>query len=119
MRHDEVACQRRVDIDVQQATRLSAGERPFRVLKVRDQPEAAPVVDLAVKCGADVASGPLQQSRPESRLQLLDGVRHRGARQVKIGRRPREAPALHDATEGPHGVEAVHCSPRRMLPDYA
>jgi hypothetical protein len=77
VRHHEVAGQRAVDVHVERAAGLGAAEGAFGVLQVGDQPQATLVVRLAVRGGAHVARGALEELRPQPGLQLLHRVRDR------------------------------------------
>jgi hypothetical protein len=55
-----------------------------------------------------VAGGALQETDAEVRLELLDGVGHRRARQAEILRREREAEPLDHPREDAHRFQSIH-----------
>jgi hypothetical protein len=58
-----------MDIHVQRAARPGAGEGAFRLLQIGDQPQAALVIGLPVRRGADMARGALEEPDPQPGFQ--------------------------------------------------
>jgi hypothetical protein len=97
-----------VHVHPQQSARLGAGERRLGLLDVAEDGKAALVISLAVKRGADLPRRTLQEADAEARLQLLDAVGRRRARQPEVLGGERKAAPFHDAGEQAHGVDPVH-----------
>jgi hypothetical protein len=95
-------------VDPHQTGRLDAGESSFGIFEIGNQVHAALVISLSIQRGANVARRALEQADAQARLEPLDGVGHRVARQAEIVGRPSEAPALNDPGEDTHRVEPVH-----------
>ena len=105
---EEMSSLRAMHVDPHQTGRLDAGEAGFGVFEIGNQVHAAPIISLSIQRGADVARRALEQADAQARLEPLDGVGHRAARQTEIVGRPGEALAFNDPGEDAHRVEPVH-----------
>jgi len=94
--------------------RPGAGDGAFGIVDIAEDRQTTPVIGVAIEGRADMARRALQQPDAQPRLELLDGVSHRRARQSGIFGRQREAAPFHDAGEHPHGIEPVHRSVRHL-----
>jgi hypothetical protein len=105
---EEMSRLRAMHVDPHQTGRLDAGEPSFSIFEIGNQVHAAPIISLSIQCGANMARRALEQADTQARLEPLNGVGHRAARQTEIVGGPSEAPALNDPGEDTHRVEPVH-----------
>jgi hypothetical protein len=105
---EEMSRLRAMHVDPHQTGRLDAGEPGFGIFEIGNQVHAALTISLSIQRRAYVARRALEQPGTQTRLEALDGVGHRAARQAEIIGCPSEAPALNDPGEDAHRVEPVH-----------